>query len=186
MAPITSTPGRLRRCCSARCRRFESRFDIKTVDQIAGDGYDSLGVEQRTQRVPGEMMSNSEILRNTLDAYFAAIAARDPKRIASVFAEDGEIEDPVGSPVRQGREAIAGLFAVGVAALASHVEIKVLAALPSGDSIAAHWAMAARGKAGREVKAEGIDVLRVDAHGLIVRADGYWNAAAFREALAAN
>ena len=46
--------------------------------------------------------------------------------------------------------------------------------------------MTARGKAGREVNAEGIDVLQVDAHGLIVRAEGYWNAAAFRQALAAN
>jgi hypothetical protein len=81
---------------------------------------------------------------------------------------------------------VAGLFASGVAALASYVAIKVLAALPSGDSIAAHWTMIARGKAGREVVAEGIDVLQVDAQGLIVRAEGYWNAAAFRQALAAN
>jgi hypothetical protein len=46
--------------------------------------------------------------------------------------------------------------------------------------------MTALGKTGREVKAEGIDVLRVDSQGLIVRAEGYWNAAAFRQALAAN
>ncbi len=128
----------------------------------------------------------ADVLRNTLDAYFAAIAARDPQRVASLFAEDGEIEDPVGSPVRHGRDGVAGLFAAGVAALASHVEIKVLAALPSGGGIAAHWTMTARGKAGREVNAEGIDVLQVDAHGLIVRAEGYWNAAAFRQALAAS
>jgi steroid delta-isomerase len=134
----------------------------------------------------GETPPNAEALRKTLEAYFAAIAARDPQRIASVFAVDGEIEDPVGSPVRHGREGVAGLFASGVAALASKVEIKVLAALPSGASIAAHWTMTARGRAGREVKAEGIDVLQVDAQGLIVRAEGYWNAVAFRQALAAS
>lgn len=127
---------------------------------------------------------SAEVLKKTLDTYFAAIAARDPKRIALVFAPNGEIEDPVGSPIRHGRDEIAGLFASGVAALASHVEIKALAALPSGNSIAAHWTMTARGKAGREVKAEGIDVLQVDAQGLIVRAEGYWNAAAFRQTLA--
>ncbi|HLW91680.1 MAG TPA: nuclear transport factor 2 family protein [Roseiarcus sp.] len=128
--------------------------------------------------------SRPEALRNTLDAYFGAIAARDPQRIASVFAERCEIEDPVGSPVRQGRDGVAGLFASGVALLASNVEITVLAALPSGNCIAAHWAMTAWSKAGHEVKAEGIDVLRVDGRGLIVRAEGYWNAAAFRQALA--
>jgi len=41
-------------------------------------------------------------------------------------------------------------------------------------------------KAGREVKAEGIDVLRVDSHGHIVRAEGYWDAATFRQVLATN
>ena len=134
----------------------------------------------------GETTPSAEVLRNTLDAYFAAIAALDPQRIASVFAKDGEIEDPVGTPIRHGRDEVAGLFASGVAALASHVKIKVLAAIPSGNSIAAHWTMTARGKAGREIEAEGIDVLRVDQHGQIVRAEGYWNAAAFRQVLAAN
>jgi steroid delta-isomerase len=128
--------------------------------------------------------ATQDILRNTLDAYFAAIAARDPQRIALVFARDGEIEDPVGGPIRRGREEVAAMFAAGVAALASHVEIKLLAALPSGQSIAAYWAMTARGEAGREVKTEGIDVLQINAEGLIVRAEGYWNAAAFRQALA--
>jgi steroid Delta-isomerase len=131
-------------------------------------------------------MPSADALRNTLEAYFAAIAARDPRRIASLFAEDGEIEDPVGSPIRHGRDGVAGLFSAGVAALASHVEINVLAALPSGASIAAHWTMTARGKAGRAVKAEGIDVLQIDANGLIVRAEGYWGAGAFRQALAAS
>ncbi len=134
----------------------------------------------------GETTPSAEALRNTLDAYFAAIAARDPQRIASVFAKDGELEDPVGSPIRHGRDEVAKLFASGVAALASHVEIKVVAALPSGASIAAHWIMIARGKAGRAVETEGIDVLQVDAHGLIVRAEGYWKAAAFRALLAAS
>jgi hypothetical protein len=66
----------------------------------------------------------------------------------------------------------------------SDVEIKVLAAFPSGNCIAAHWTTTVRTKAGQEAKAEGIDVLEVNVQGLIVRAEGYWNAAAFREALA--
>ena len=72
-----------------------------------------------------------EMLRKTLDAYFAAIAARDPQRIAAIFAEDGEIEDPFGSPIRRGRAEVAAMFAAGVAALATHVQIEVLAALPA-------------------------------------------------------
>src|SRR5262249_5705732 len=87
------------------------------------------------------------------------------------------------TPVRKGRDTLAGLFASGMA-LASDVEVNVLAAFPSGNCIAAHWTTTVRTKAGQEAKAEGIDVLEVNVQGLIVRAEGYWNAAAFREALA--
>lgn len=131
----------------------------------------------------GEAAPSAMTLRNVLEAYFEAIAARDPRRIGLAFAEHGEIEDPVGSPVRRGRDAVAGLFASGVTILASEVEIKVLAAFPSGNRIAAHWTMTARSKAGHEATAEGIDVLELNAEGLIVRAEGYWNPAAFRAAL---
>ena len=126
-----------------------------------------------------EIIPSTAVLRKTLETYFSAIAMRDPERIASVFAMDCEIEDPVGSPVRHGRDGVLQLFGSGVAALASRVEITILAAIPCGSCIAAHWTMIAHGKAGREVKAEGIDVLRVDSDGHIIRAEGYWDAAAF-------
>jgi steroid Delta-isomerase len=134
----------------------------------------------------GGTPSRTDVLRAAVEAYFAAIAARDPQRIALAFAEDCEIEDPVGTPVRHGREAVAALFASGVATLATDVKIHTIAAFPSGNSIAAHWTMTARGKGGREFEASGIDVLLVDEGGLILRAQGYWNAAAFRNALAAS
>ncbi len=87
-----------------------------------------------------------EVLQKTLNAYFAAIAVRDAQRIALVFAEDGDLEDPVGGPIRRGRKEVAAMFAAGVASLATEVKIEVLAALPCGNSIAAHWAMTARGR----------------------------------------
>jgi hypothetical protein len=46
--------------------------------------------------------------------------------------------------------------------------------------------MTALGKAGQETTAEGIDVLAVNSLGLIVRAEGYWKALAFRQVLAAS
>lgn len=101
-----------------------------------------------------------------------------------MFAEDGEIEDPVGSPVYQGRAAIAAYFAGGMCATAHSVEIEIVAALPSGTAIAVHWRMTAHAKQGHDVEAEGIDVLSVDHAGLLQRAEGYWDLAAFRAALA--
>ena len=130
-----------------------------------------------------EAAARASVLRKALDSYFKAIAARDPSRLALVFAEDGEFEDPVGTAVVKGRATMAGLFASNMA-LASDVEVNVLAAFPSGSCIAAHWTTTVRTKAGQEAKAEGIDVLEVNEQGLIVSQKGYWNAAAFREALA--
>lgn len=118
-----------------------------------------------------------------LDRYFAAIAARDPREIAACFRPDGELEDPLGSPVRYGRDDIREYWRQGLCAVTETVEIQVLAALSCGGSVAGHWRMTARAAGGTIAEAEGIDVLRLDDEGLIRRAEGYWDQAAFRAAL---
>jgi steroid Delta-isomerase len=119
----------------------------------------------------------------TLREYFAAIGALDAHRIAQAFAAGGEIEDPVGSPVRGGRHDIQAYWEEGLCSAAESVDITVLAALPAGRSIAAHWSMDAIGKTGRRASAEGIDVLELDPDGLIRRAEGYWDLKGFRSRL---
>ncbi|MDH2445134.1 nuclear transport factor 2 family protein [Amnibacterium sp. CER49] len=128
-------------------------------------------------------MADAEASLRVLTAYFDALAALDARQIAAVFAEDGEIEDPVGTPVRRGREQIGEYFAQGLCQAAASVRIEVLAALPAGGSVAAHWRMVARGKSGHEATVEGIDVLQVDPDSLIARAEGYWDQQGFRRAL---
>ncbi|MGH2869810.1 MAG: nuclear transport factor 2 family protein [Solirubrobacteraceae bacterium] len=129
-------------------------------------------------------MADDNAARGALGNYFDALRSLDPERIASAFTADGEIEDPVGSPVHRGRAAIAAYFAGGMCAGASAVEIEIVSAMPSGGAIAAHWRMTAHSKKGHNVEAEGIDVLTVDQRGLILRAEGYWDLTAFRAALA--
>jgi steroid delta-isomerase len=132
-----------------------------------------------------EKTPSPEVLRATLNSYFNAIASVAPAQIAALFAPDGQLEDPIGTETQYGRNGVESYFTRGLASFASHVEITVLAALPSGDRIAAHWAMHVRTKTGQKAQAEGIDVLRVNGKGEIVRAEGYWNAQAFRQSLAA-
>jgi steroid Delta-isomerase len=118
-----------------------------------------------------------------LDSYFAAIASLDPERIAACFRDDAELEDPFGSPIRHGQDDIREYWRHGLCAVAETVEIKVLAALPCGGSVAGHWQMTARSAGGAVAQAEGIDVLRLDDEGMIRRAEGYWDQATFRAAL---
>lgn len=122
--------------------------------------------------------------QRALERYFAAIASLDPERIAACFRPDGELEDPIGSPVRYGRDEIRDYWDRGLCAIATTVDVEVLAALPSDGSIAGHWQMTARSASGAVARAEGIDVLRLDDVGLIRRAEGYWDQASFRAALA--
>ncbi|HEY5431612.1 MAG TPA: nuclear transport factor 2 family protein [Solirubrobacteraceae bacterium] len=123
---------------------------------------------------------NHRVLR----AYFDALTKLDPDGIAQLFAEHGEIEDPVGTSVRRGRPAVVEYWRSGLCAVAERIEIEILAALPAARSIAAHWRMTAYGRDGRVADAEGIDVLQVNDHGQISRAEGYWDQQAFRCALA--
>lgn len=118
-----------------------------------------------------------------LRAYFDALTKLDPDGIARLFAEDGEIEDPVGTAVSRGRPAVAEYWRSGLCAVADRVEIEILTALPAGRSIAAHWQMTAYARNGRVANAEGIDVLHVNDQGQISRAEGYWDQQAFRRAL---
>jgi steroid delta-isomerase len=121
--------------------------------------------------------------RRLLDRYFAAITSLQPERIAACFRSDGELEDPIGTPVRRGRDEIREYWRRGLCSVAAAVEIDVLAALAAGGSVAGHWQMTARSRAGVIARAEGIDVLRLDEAGLIRRAEGYWDQAPFRDAL---
>jgi SnoaL-like domain len=115
---------------------------------------------------------NHDLGLRVLGKYFDALTSLDANNIAGLFAEGGEIEDPVGSTLRPGRHAIAEYWATGLCAVASRIEIEVLVALPAGNSIAAHWRMTAQARSGGTADAEGIDVLRFDDHGLIHRAEG--------------
>ena len=128
-------------------------------------------------------MPTAELLRNTLDAYFGAIAAIDPSRIAALFAEDGEIEHPLGTEMHRGRAAVAQYFSV-LEPIVAHIEIQRPSPRCRVAGASRRTGRCRRGKNGREVEAEGIDVLQVNEQGQIVRAEGYWNLAGFVQALA--
>lgn len=134
--------------------------------------------------MPEQSLASDEVAGRTLNAYFAGLSALDPLKIAAEFAESGELEDPVGSRVRRGRDEVAEYFANGLCSVAQHVEIEVIFAHACGGSVAAHWHMRAVSTSGTIAKVEGIDVLKVSTEGLILRAKGYWDQSAFRKALA--
>ncbi len=56
------------------------------------------------------MTADAATIRRTVEAYCAAFSRRDRDAYVGLFADDAWIEDPVGSPRLEGREAIGGFF----------------------------------------------------------------------------
>jgi steroid Delta-isomerase len=70
-------------------------------------------------------MPDADAVNATIDTYLAAFNASDRERWLGCFAEGAWIEDPVGTPRRDGREAI-GAFWDETHGLADAVELRPL------------------------------------------------------------
>ncbi len=70
-------------------------------------------------------MADPERINATIDAYMAAFSAGDRDAYLGCFAEDAWIEDPVGSPRRQGRDGI-GAFWDETHGLPESIELRPL------------------------------------------------------------
>lgn len=68
-------------------------------------------------------MADETTINATVDAYIASFAASDRAAYVACFADDAWIEDPVGTPRRQGRDAIGG-FWDDARAMASAIELR--------------------------------------------------------------
>jgi steroid delta-isomerase len=117
-----------------------------------------------------------EVISRTIKTYFAAIRAMDTEAFVATFAPDAMSYDPVGAPpavghdgLRQFFEAIAGAFEkVGLSE--DHIFI-------AGNGAAVKWTGQGRGKNGRDVRFEGIDIFELNDEGLIQTIRAYWNPA---------
>lgn len=61
--------------------------------------------------MPGE----AQALRDAVHAYLAAFERGDPEAVVALFAEDATVEDPVGTPLRLGLDAIREFYAASIA-----------------------------------------------------------------------
>ncbi|WP_420429117.1 steroid Delta-isomerase [Algiphilus sp.] len=59
-------------------------------------------------------MNDEQGMKAAMQAYIDHFNAADPEAIVRLYAEDATVEDPVGSPVRQGREAITEFYRMAV------------------------------------------------------------------------
>lgn len=99
-----------------------------------------------------------------VEAYIAAYNCGDLAAILDVFADDATVEDPVGSPLLVGKDAIATLMGQGVAMRA---RLALLGAVRcAGDYAAFPFAVTFEGDRG-PARIEVIDIFRFNAAGKV-------------------
>jgi steroid delta-isomerase len=60
-------------------------------------------------------MSKEAIMRQAMQAYIDTFNRSDAAGIADLYADDATVEDPVGSPLKTGKQAIADFYKMAVA-----------------------------------------------------------------------
>ena len=123
-----------------------------------------------------------DTVTNTINAYFAAITALDVEQWVATFAPDGTSYEP-GNPPLTGHDALRQFFN-GIAAGFEAIEMKPDQIFPLDNEAAVKWSARGKGRNGRNVTFEGIDVFVVNEAGMIQSVKAYWNPAALMAELA--
>jgi steroid delta-isomerase len=115
-------------------------------------------------------MSTPEDNAKTVQRYLELAAQGNVDGIVDLYADDGTVEDPVGSDVHIGREAIRGFYSM-VPAGDNAAELFTLRAL--GHEAAFFWALTVD-LGGNRVRIEIISTMTFNADGRIASMKAYW------------
>ena len=111
-------------------------------------------------------MPSAEHITKAVNRYLETVSQGRPDDIAALYAEDATVEDPVGSDVHIGRQAIRGFYTT-VEGVESTTEIVTLRAL--GNEAAFFWRLMIGG-----MTIEIISVMTFDDDGKIASMKAYW------------
>lgn len=122
-------------------------------------------------------MATEEQIRDTVQRYLATFSAGDREGWLSLFTEDATVEDPVGTDIHKGREAIGAFWDVS-RTLADNITLHLVQG-PGGSDREAAFAMEARAEiGGNTMVVPTIDVMTFDNDGRITSQRAFWSASA--------
>jgi steroid delta-isomerase len=117
-----------------------------------------------------------EVISRVIKDYFAATRTMDMEAWLATFAPDATSYDPVGAPPTIGHDDLRQFFAAILAAF-DKVGLTEEHIFIAGNGAAVKWTGRGKGKNGREVRFEGIDIFELNEEGLIQTIRAYWNPA---------
>jgi steroid delta-isomerase len=118
-------------------------------------------------------MPSPEQVQAAVDAYVAAYMENDRDAFLDAFADVGVIEDPVGTPPHNGREA-RGAFWDSVHQLTEQMSFDVKDVIVCGSRAAMVFGIHA-GTGGAGIVMDAVDIFEVDDEGKITSMRAYWD-----------
>jgi steroid delta-isomerase len=127
------------------------------------------------------MTADAATIRATVEAYCTAFTKGDREGYVALFAEDAWIEDPVGSPRHEGREALRSFFDQ-TRSMADTIELRLTGPIRVAAGECAFPMQALPDLGGTRFVMDIIDVMTFDDAGLITTMRAFFDAAEMRPA----
>jgi steroid delta-isomerase len=127
------------------------------------------------------MPADAATIRATVDAYCTAFSDGDQDAYVGLFADGAWIEDPVGTPRHEGREAIAEFFAQ-MSGMADSIELRLTGPVRVAAGECAFPMQARPVIGGDTYVVDIIDVMTFDDAGQIATMRAFWDPAEMRPA----
>ncbi len=124
-------------------------------------------------------MPTAEALRGLVDDYVAAMSTNDKDRYVALFAENGTVEDPVGSDIRKGHAEI-GEFWDMVHTLSETITLVRTGPVRVAGNELAFPMQAVSDVGGTEMVVDIIDVFTVDDDRTITAMRAFWDMSEMR------
>lgn len=122
-------------------------------------------------------------IRAAVAAYYAAIRNGDMDRVVAMFAADGVMRDPVGTP-EAATEAERRQRYGGIGAMFESFGIQEEHVSANPPEAAARWTATGRARNGKDIRFEGISTFAFDDAGKITAMSAYWEPATIAAAFA--
>ncbi|MBK5288923.1 MAG: nuclear transport factor 2 family protein [Acidimicrobiia bacterium] len=120
-------------------------------------------------------MANPEAIRATVDGYVNAYGTNDRGAFLALWADDGVLEDPVGTPAHQGLEAL-GAFWDSARQLADRIVLKPQSITIAGSEAAMVMEINAHmGDGGMVLQA--VDIMQCNDAGQLESVRAFWDMA---------
>lgn len=124
-------------------------------------------------------MPTPEQMTSVVHAYVAGFASGDVEAIVNLFAEDGTVEDPVGTDIRRGHQAIREFYGFS---MATGARLELLGdPRCAADYVAFPFAVLLDWQ-GQKSRIEVIDTFRINDSGKIAEMRAFWGATNMKSA----